>query len=98
MLWEVEAQVSSDKTWKIIYQENAPNARELTVKNMIPYTYYRLRMRAVNIIGKSPPSRPTNLFQTIQATPSVAPGNVTVRAVNETAIRVRWTVSHSSVF
>ncbi|XP_064623842.1 protein sidekick-2-like isoform X2 [Lineus longissimus] len=91
IVWEIEAQVGSDKTWVKVYEEKAPNARELTVKNLIPYTYYRLRMRAVNIIGRSNASVPTNLFQTIQAVPSVAPGNVTVRAVNETAVRVRWT-------
>ena len=50
-------------------------------------------MVAVNIAGKSPPSRPTLWFDTIQAPPASPPEEVTVRAVNETALRVRWTVS-----
>ena len=50
-------------------------------------------MIAVNIAGQSPVSQPTLWFDTIQAPPASPPTDVTVRAVNETALRVRWTVS-----
>ncbi|XP_074647497.1 protein sidekick-2-like [Tubulanus polymorphus] len=89
--WVVEAQIGPDSEWQTIYEEQAPNARALTVRNLRPFTDYSLRMYAVNIVAESEPSFPTRKFQTIQAEPSVAPGNVTVRAVDETSIRVRWT-------
>ena len=54
---------------------------------------YRLRIVAVNIAGQSGPSQPSLWFDTIQAPPASPPQEVTVRAVNETALRVRWTVS-----
>lgn len=53
---------------------------------------YALRLVANNVVGPSPPSEPTKRFQTIQAPPSHAPYNVTVRAVSATQLRVRWTV------
>ena len=90
--WVVEAQVGSSAAWQRIYEKKAPNARSLLVDKLRPFTIYALRMFAVNIVGRSNYSAPTSKFQTIQDVPSVAPGNVTVRAVNETAIRVRWTV------
>ena len=52
----------------------------------------RLRLIAENVAGQSDPSAPTREFQTIQAPPSGPPQEVTVRAVNETAIRATWKV------
>ena len=63
------------------------------MENLRPYTRYRLRLIAVNIVGRSKPSLPTREFKTLQAAPSVPPGNVTVRAVNATALRVSWMVN-----
>ena len=71
----------------------APEATALTVSGMRPYRRYRLRLIAENTAGSSEPSEPTRWFETIQAPPSNPPQEVTVLAVNETAIRVRWTVS-----
>ena len=59
---------------------------------------YALRLVATNVVGPSTPSEPTKRFQTIQAPPSHAPYNVTVRAVSATQLRVRWTVSHILFF
>ena len=50
-------------------------------------------MLAVNIAGQSEPSTPSLWFDTIQAAPTSPPQEVTVWAVNETALRVRWMVS-----
>lgn len=65
----------------------------LTVVGLIPFTLYRLRLIARNVVGPSEPSEPTKEFQTIQAPPSHPPRNVTVRAMSDTELRVRWIVS-----
>ena len=75
-----------------VFEASKPDAASLTVSGLRPYTGYKLRLLAENIAGKSEPSEPTRNFQTIQAAPSGPPPEVTVRAVNETAIRVRWKV------
>lgn len=76
-----------------IFTISAPESVAITVEDLLPYTKYRLRMLAENIAGQSPASDPTRWFDTLQAPPSTPPREVTVRAVNETAQRVRWTVS-----
>jgi len=50
-------------------------------------------MIAENIADTSNPSDPTYWFETIQAAPYNPPSDVSMRAVNETAVRVSWTVS-----
>lgn len=65
----------------------------LTVVGLIPFTLYKLRLIARNVVGPSVPSEPTKEFQTIQAPPSHPPRNVTVRAMSATELRVRWIVS-----
>ncbi|EEC04933.1 sdk-P1, putative [Ixodes scapularis] len=70
---------------------SAPDARTLSVSPLVPFTEYRLRLLATNVVGPSPPSEPSQWFQTIQAPPAHPPRNVTVRAVNAHALRVRWT-------
>ncbi|GFN78217.1 protein sidekick-2, partial [Plakobranchus ocellatus] len=89
-LWIVEAQIEDDETWKEIYSIRDPDADQILVKNMYPYTYYRLRILAQNVFAKSEPSEPSNRFLTQQAIPSAAPEEVTPRAISPTAIRVRW--------
>lgn len=74
-------------------QVSKPDARSLEVQNLKPYTYYRLRIIAENVKGRSNASEPTRQFQTLQDTPEAPPGNLTVRALNATALRVSWTVS-----
>lgn len=70
-----------------------PDASTVSVDDLIPFTQYKLRLIANNVVGASQPSEPTKEFQTIQAPPSHPPKNVTVRAMNATELRVRWIVS-----
>lgn len=65
---------------------------------MIPFTTYRLRLIAVNVVGPSEPSDATKEFQTIQAPPAHPPWNVTVRAMSAKELRVRWIVSFGQNF
>ena len=75
-----------------MFELSRPEATSMSVEGLRPYTDYKLRLIAENIAGQSDPSDPTRTFQTIQAPPDGPPPEVTVRAVNETAIRVRWKV------
>ncbi|MGH0121573.1 UNVERIFIED_CONTAM: hypothetical protein FKN15_040700 [Acipenser sinensis] len=77
--WQVEAQLP-----------NEPDARSLEVPNLNPYTFYRFRMRQVNIVGTSPSSQPSRKIQTLQAPPDIAPANVTLRTASETSLWLRW--------
>ncbi|XP_076305612.1 sidekick cell adhesion molecule isoform X1 [Tachypleus tridentatus] len=89
--WSVEAQTIRNETWGIVYEVADSQATTITVQNLVPFTQYRLRLMATNVVGRSNFSEPTMFFQTLQAPPSHAPYNVTIRAVNANALRVRWT-------
>ncbi|TRY60854.1 hypothetical protein DNTS_028282 [Danionella cerebrum] len=92
--WQVEAQVGvigENEDWVMVHQlANEPDARSLEVSGLNPYTFYRFRMRQVNIVGTSPPSQPSRKIQTLQASPDMAPANVTLRTASETSLWLRW--------
>ncbi|XP_055601340.1 protein sidekick isoform X2 [Uranotaenia lowii] len=88
--WTVEGQTARNLTWFTVYEVHDPDASTLTVTGLTPFTPYRLRIIAWNVVGPSEPSEPTKDFQTIQARPMHPPLNVTVRAMSATELRVRW--------
>ncbi|KAI4461154.1 titin [Holotrichia oblita] len=88
--WTVEAQTARNSTWFTLNEISDPDATTITVTGLVPFTLYRLRLIANNVVGPSEPSEPTKEFQTIQAPPSHPPKNVTVRAMSATELRVRW--------
>ncbi|KAG5854118.1 hypothetical protein ANANG_G00034150 [Anguilla anguilla] len=92
--WQVEAQIGvigEAEDWVMVHQvPNEPDARSLEVPGLNPYTFYRFRMRQVNIVGTSPPSQPSRKIQTLQAPPDIAPINVTLRTASETSLWLRW--------
>ncbi|KAG5875403.1 hypothetical protein JTB14_028474 [Gonioctena quinquepunctata] len=88
--WTVEAQTTRNATWFVVYEINDPDATTITVTGLVPFTLYRLRLIANNVVGRSTPSEATKEFQTIQAPPAHPPKNVTVRAMSATELRVRW--------
>lgn len=89
----LQAQTARNTSWFSMFEEDSPDATTLTVVGLLPFTMYRLRLTARNVVGPSEPSEPTKEFQTIQAPPSHPPRNVTVRAMSHTELRVRWIVS-----
>ncbi|KAK7506394.1 hypothetical protein BaRGS_00002506 [Batillaria attramentaria] len=89
--WIVLAKAAGQQNYSEIYSISDPTARDILVQNLKPYTRYQLRLIAENIVGRSSPSEPTREFQTLQAPPGSPPGNVTVRALNSTALRISWT-------
>uniref|UniRef100_A0A8C6T0U0 Sidekick cell adhesion molecule 2b n=1 Tax=Neogobius melanostomus TaxID=47308 RepID=A0A8C6T0U0_9GOBI len=92
--WQVEAQVGAtgeNDDWETVHQvSNEPDARSLVVPGLNPFTFYRFRMRQVNIVGGSPPSQPSRKIQTLPAPPDMAPANVTLRTASETSLWLRW--------
>uniref|UniRef100_A0A182MZU5 Protein sidekick n=1 Tax=Anopheles dirus TaxID=7168 RepID=A0A182MZU5_9DIPT len=88
--WIVEAQTARNLTWFVVHELHDPDASTVTVLGLTPFTAYRLRITACNVVGRSEPSEPTKDFQTIQARPKHPPFNVTVRAMSATELRVRW--------
>ncbi|KAM4631625.1 protein sidekick-1 [Discoglossus pictus] len=92
--WIVEGQVGvigDEEEWVMLsVVENEADSQMLEVPNLTPYTYYRFRMKQVNIVGESPLSQPSRVIQTLQASPDVAPGSVTVRTGSETTLLIRW--------
>ena len=92
-LWTVLAKEAGSDDYQQIFTISDPQAREIWVQNLKPYTRYQLKVIAENIVGQSAPSEPTREFETLQAPPGVPPGSVTVRALNATAFRISWTVS-----
>ncbi|KAH8397906.1 hypothetical protein KR222_006052, partial [Zaprionus bogoriensis] len=88
--WKVEGQTARNMTWFTICEISDPDAETLTVTGLMPFTQYRLRLSATNVVGSSRPSEATKDFQTIQARPMHAPFNVTVRAMSAQQLRVRW--------
>ncbi|XP_076852894.1 protein sidekick-2 isoform X2 [Brachyhypopomus gauderio] len=92
--WLVEAQIGvigDNEEWVMVHQLfNEPDSRSLVVDGLNPYTFYRFRMRQVNIVGTSPPSQPSRKIQTLQAAPDLAPANVTLRTASETSLWLRW--------
>ncbi|XP_058262226.1 protein sidekick-2 isoform X1 [Hemibagrus wyckioides] len=92
--WQVEAQISvigENEDWVMVHQLiNEPHARSMEVPALNPYTFYRFRMRQVNIVGTSPPSQPSRKIQTLQAPPDMAPLNITLRTASETSLWLRW--------
>lgn len=93
--WIVEAKEEETAVgfWRKIYEISKPDATDILVKNLHPFTNYKLRIIAVNVVGPSEPSLPSRVFQTMQDTPEVPPGSLTVRAVDPTSLRISWTVS-----
>ncbi|XP_061160026.1 protein sidekick-2-like isoform X2 [Syngnathus typhle] len=92
--WQVEAQIGiigDDEEWLMVQQlVNEPDARAMEVLDLNPYTFYRFRMRQVNIVGSSPPSQPSRKIQTLQALPDVSPANISLRTASETSLWLRW--------
>ncbi|XP_070580081.1 protein sidekick-2-like isoform X2 [Ptychodera flava] len=88
--WKVEAQINRAEEWVTIYEHHDPDAVAFEIPSLKPYSKYRFRLTAINVVGASPPSEPTREIETQQDIPATAPESVTVRAASETSLTVRW--------
>ncbi|KAL5018087.1 hypothetical protein ScPMuIL_003809 [Solemya velum] len=91
--WIIEAKEEDlvGGSWEEIFEISDPDATSIIVENLHPFTNYRLRIIAVNVVGPSEPSKVTRVFQTMQDIPENPPGSLTVRAVDATSLRISWT-------
>ncbi|XP_053552715.1 protein sidekick-1 [Bombina bombina] len=92
--WIVGGQVGiigDEAEWVTLFEvENQSESQMLEIPNLVPFTYYRFRIKQVNIVGESPFSQPSRVIQTLQAPPDMAPGSMTVRTASETTLWIRW--------
>ena len=96
--WIVELQrdrIDSLNVWFWTKTVHDPFASAVVVQGLRPSKSYRLRLIAENVAGRSSPSAPTAWFDTLKAVPAAAPSDVAIRALNETALLVRWMVSRT---
>ena len=77
----------------LLFQSSDTSTMSIEVKSLSPYTTYQLRLIAQNVVGRCAPSSPTRGFTTLKEVPEVAPQNVTVIALNATALMISWLVS-----
>lgn len=94
--WNVEAQTPSraDYTarWQNIYvSTNHSQGNSVEVRNLRPFTRYKIRLTPVNVAGVSRyPSEPTPEFQTAQTEPEQPPRDLSLEEVKTNSISVRW--------
>ncbi|KAL8567567.1 hypothetical protein ACOMHN_054381 [Nucella lapillus] len=88
--WVILASTPASPAYSEVFSKSDPAAREVMVQNLAPYTKYRLQVVAENIVGRSSASQPSRQFETLQASPGAPPGNVTVRPLNATSLRISW--------
>lgn len=78
--------------WQTIYvSTNHSQGNMVVVRNLRPFTRYRIRLTPVNIVGSSrQPSEPTTEFQTAQAEPEQPPREFIIEEVRSTSVMAHW--------
>ncbi|XP_077980255.1 protein sidekick-2-like [Glandiceps talaboti] len=88
--WKVEAQINGATQWENIYNHHDPDAYAFEIPQLKPFSKYRFRLTAINVVGASYPSEPSREIETQQDVPATPPESVIVRAASETSLTVRW--------
>jgi hypothetical protein len=94
--WIAEAQMASmdnyESRWQIVYiSTNHSNSNSIVVRNLRPFTKYRIRLTPVNIVGQSRyPSGATPEFLTRQVEPEHPPKDLTIEDIKSTSVIARW--------
>lgn len=84
---------TNEENWIIGHQvtTNTPIKNiSATVVNLQPFTYNQLRIVAVNSIGQSSPSDPSNTFLTLEEVPEAPPQNLIATSDNSSVIHIKW--------
>lgn len=63
---------------------------KMTLRMLIPMSYYEIRMYAENALGRSDPSSSTLVFQTSEEVPGGPPTNVVVETTSSTSLKIKW--------
>ncbi|KFD51708.1 hypothetical protein M513_07404, partial [Trichuris suis] len=88
--WIVEALVGSSSVWQEVFNVSAPRAKAITVIGLRPHTNYTLRLIAENVVGRSAPSAPSTMFETLQDVPEFAPSDFDAQPSSDHSVRVTW--------
>ncbi|XP_077998941.1 protein sidekick-like [Glandiceps talaboti] len=64
--WKVEAQINGATQWENIYNHHDPDAYAFEIPHLKPFTKYRFRLTAINVVGASDPSEPSREIETLQ--------------------------------
>ncbi|XP_064605042.1 LOW QUALITY PROTEIN: tyrosine-protein phosphatase 99A-like [Liolophura sinensis] len=62
----------------------------LTIRELFPYTRYQVRVSARNIVGKGPPSEPTDYTYTKSEKPGAAPQITDIKSPTNSTIELVW--------
>lgn len=76
----------------VTIQELNQEIKNAVFPSLLVYVRASFRMRQVNVVGSSPFSQPSSVMQTLQASPDVAPADLSVLSSTETSLRIRWQV------
>lgn len=84
--------------WQQLYiSTNHSQGKSVIVRNLRPFTKYKIRLSPVNVVGQSQsPSKPSKEFQTAQIEPEQAPRDLTIEEIKSTSVVARWSPLHSS--
>lgn len=107
--WQVEAQMISLNSkneynfnrWQHIYTStnHSHGANFIVVRNLRPFTKYRLRLVPINTVGPSRyPSEPSAEFQTAQIEPEQPPRDLAIDSINSTSLIVHWSPLANSLW
>lgn len=95
--WIAEALVGANgdyrSRWQNVYisTNHSQQANTVVVRNLRPYTRYRIRLTPVNVVGPSRyASEATAEFQTSQIEPEHAPRDLSLEEVRPTSAIARW--------
>uniref|UniRef100_A0A6G1S442 Protein sidekick n=1 Tax=Aceria tosichella TaxID=561515 RepID=A0A6G1S442_9ACAR len=95
--WVAEAQMASignyESRWQIVYisTNHTHNSNSVVVRNLRPFTKYKIRLIPVNIAGQSRyPSEATPEFITKHVEPEQPPKDLTLEDVKSNSALARW--------
>jgi len=78
--------------WTVVYvstNHTVPN--KVVVRNLQPFTRYKIRLTPANIVGQSRyPSEPSLEFQTAQVEPEHPPKDLTIEDIKSNSVVARW--------
>ena len=94
--WVAEALIPSNgdykPRWQTIYvSTNHSHGNILVVRNLRPYTRYKIRLTPSNVVGSSRyPSEPTPEFLTSQTEPEHAPKDLSIEEIRSNSAVAHW--------
>lgn len=98
--WIAEAQIPNRDGWIQVYTStNHSKGNTIVVRNLKPYTRYRIRLIPVNIVGRShQPSDASPEFQTLQIEPEQPPKDFMIEDIRSNSLTAKWSPLHKAMW